>query len=141
LKQKRKSAKQSSRASPPITRLARTATDHPASQQGAEEDFSWDDEVDPDSASVTDAPVSQTTPTPTPSAKSPLPVPTVVADATTPKAAPVEKMPSQPATSLPSKAANTSTSTSPRDSEESYDLVSDQKKSAAQTEDDDSDWE
>lgn len=83
----------------------------------------------------------------------------LVSEATTPKALSGGKMPAQPSVAVPATAAaatgtaasdtpaaavaktSTSTSTSPRDSEESYDLVSDQKRSAAQTEDDDSDWE
>jgi beta-galactosidase GanA len=112
----------------------RSLADIPASQQGTEEDFSWDDEVEQDpvpGAAVTAPAVSTTD----------LPVPTSTADATTPKAGASEKIPSQPAVAGPSKIATSTSSTSPRDSEESYDLVSDQKKSAAPTDDDDSDWE
>jgi len=108
--------------------------DIPASQQGPEEDFSWDDEVEQEpapSAPVTAPAVSTTD----------LPVPTSTADATTPKASTSEKIPSQTTVAVPTKIATSTSSASPRDSEESYDLVSDQKKSAAQTDDDDSDWE
>jgi hypothetical protein len=107
-----------------------------ASQQGTEEDFSWDDEMEQDSTASTDANTPAVDKSPIP------PTSTIIVDATTPKATSSDKMPSQPAVALPSKkTSSTSTSTSPRVSEESYDLVSDQKKSAAQTDDDDSDWE
>jgi len=108
--------------------------DIPASQQGTEEDFSWDDEVeqDPSPGAPVTAPAVSTTD---------LPVPTSTADATTPKASASEKVPSQTTVAVPTKIATSTSSASPRDSEESYDLVSDQKKSAAQTDDDDSDWE
>lgn len=119
-----------------------------ATQQGAEEDFSWDDEIESETAS--DAPIS-------PSHTLKAPATPLASEATTPKASSGEKLPNQPTVAVPAAAAaaaatvapvvatagksSNSTSTSPRDSEESYDLVSDQKKSAAQTEDDDSDWE
>lgn len=125
-----------------------------ATQQGAEEDFSWDDEVESETASEVQAPTSPTLK----AASTPL-----VSEATTPKASSGGKMPAQPSVAVPTATAtpaaaaasagttanaapvmaktSASTSTSPRDSEESYDLVSDQKKSAVQTEDDDSDWE
>lgn len=115
-----------------------------ASQQGVEDDFSWDDEAESETAS--EAPATGTaTATPTATSKTP-DTPPPASDTTTPKPVSGDKMPSQPAvaaapTAAGIKAGSTSTSTSPRDSEESYDLVSDQKKSAAQTEDDDSDWE
>jgi beta-galactosidase GanA len=105
-----------------------------ASQHGTEEDFSWDDEADQES-------------TTSPAATAPavftndLPAPTSTADATTPKASASERIPSQPTVAVPAKVATSTSSTSPRVSEESYDLVSDQKKSAAPTDDDDSDWE
>ena len=126
-----------------------------ATQQGAEEDFSWDDEAESETASEAQAPTSS----PPTNLKAPA-TPLLSSDATTPKASSSEKMPAQPSVAVPNAASgtasaavpataatgvagktSTSTSTSPRDSEESYDLVSDQKKSAAQTEDDDSDWE
>jgi hypothetical protein len=106
-----------------------------ASQQGAEEDFSWDDEADTEST-----PPSATAEKPASPEKASAPTTSAATDALTPKPAAAEKLPSQPAVTNLSK-SNNSTSTSPRDSEESYDLVSDQKKSAAQTDDDDSDWE
>lgn len=111
-----------------------TLANLPASQQGTEEDFSWDDDVEQDtapSAAVTAPAVSTTG----------LPVPTSSADATTPKASASGKIPSQSTVAVPTKIATSTSSASPRDSEESYDLVSDQKKSAAPTDDDDSDWE
>ena len=111
-----------------------TLANLPASQQGTEEDFSWDDDVEQDTApsAAVSAPAVSTTD---------LPVPTSSADATTPKASASGKIPSQSTVAVPTKIATSTSSASPRDSEESYDLVSDQKKSAAPTDDDDSDWE
>jgi len=110
------------------------SADVSASQQGAEEDFSWDDEVDPDTP-VNPAVASA------PKSSSDMPVPNSSADATTPKASASRQIPNQPTVAVPARVATSTSSTSPRDSEESYDLVSDQKKSAAPTDDDDSDWE
>lgn len=104
-----------------------------ASQQAVQDDFSWDDDAE---AEV--PPLAQSTTTLQPAQPT-----EPIGESNTPKADSTERLP-QPMLppAPPSKAGtNTSTSTSPRDSEESYDLVSDQKRSAAPTEDDDSDWE
>lgn len=121
-----------------------------ASQQGVEDDFSWDDEAESDAASEARSPPVVAKTIDDQLTSGPAAAQAAAADATTPKAGSREKMPVQATVAVPAPAAaptpvtkvnNNSTSTSPRDSEESYDLVSDQKKSAAQTEDDDSDWE
>ncbi|KAK4687812.1 hypothetical protein P7C73_g2302, partial [Tremellales sp. Uapishka_1] len=100
-----------------------------ATTQSQPDDFSWDDEEEP-SASPTSNPLSQSTTTlhPSPDVGKASP-PTVIA-----------VPPTTPAT--------TSTSTSPRESEESYDLVSDQgkkrgavKEEKKEEDDEDSDWE
>lgn len=104
-----------------------------ASQQAVQDDFSWDDEPESSPPPTTTHAQTLTQPAPIPS------------ESLTPKAADTEKFAPAPALApaiAPSSkpdVTTTSTSTSPRDSEESYDVV--QKQSAVPTDDDDSDWE
>ncbi|ODO06448.1 hypothetical protein L198_01680 [Cryptococcus wingfieldii CBS 7118] len=101
-------------------------------QQEANDDFNWDDEED--STPSVAAPAPSTT----------APAADTVSSSATPKASTDGKLPS----SAPGPVKSvTSVATSPRDSEESYDIVSDQAVKAkpappVETEDDeDSDWE
>ncbi|EIW73181.1 hypothetical protein TREMEDRAFT_59343 [Tremella mesenterica DSM 1558] len=108
-----------------------------ASQQ-VQEDFSWDDETDETPPSS--APLAQSTSTlkPHPSPKKNLHS-TQTEDLPTPKPQLSTTIPAHVQVSVKS---GTSTQTSPRDSEESYDLVSDQgQKPKPPVEDEESDWE
>ena len=100
-------------------RLSGTSGADTSATQEQPEDFNWDDEEDPTSPTVAKPAAAERKPK-------------VETDE---KASPAQQP--QP------KAVATSTSTSPRDSEESYDLVSDQgkEKAAPPADDDDSDWE
>ena len=121
-----------------------------ASQQAAQDDFSWDDEAEEPSPI---APLAQSTTTlrsdsETPEAQTAAGSETEAkAGPPTPKAQTTVKVPSAPAPAPAAKVGG-SASTSPRDSEESYDLVSDQGQRGSKvatpavgTEDEDSDWE
>ncbi|KAK8844648.1 hypothetical protein IAR55_006495 [Kwoniella newhampshirensis] len=101
-----------------------------ATQQDQQDDFDWDDEPD-DSTSPNTVSIESAVST---------------GPETTPKIENDGRLPSSESDTVAKPAASTtSASTSPRDSEESYDLVSDQGAKAVKTapppDDDDSDWE
>ena len=116
-----------------------------ASQQAQQqEEFSWDDEGDESNAS---SPTGIRPPGPSlAQSATTIRPPPESSDATTPTA-PEPADGKLPKVTAPAVAKSlTSASTSPRDSEESYDLVSDQGKGAkaapaSSADDEDSDWE
>ncbi|KAL1407163.1 hypothetical protein Q8F55_006577 [Vanrija albida] len=110
-------------------------------EQEATDDFNWDDDDEDDeskaSASASgaaDKPSRPDSATPTDKgAKTPA--------ASTPVAKDAPPAPAPAAAAAPATAAKSSAGTSPRDSEESFDVVSDQRTATATEDDDDSDWE
>ncbi|WOO84600.1 uncharacterized protein LOC62_06G008120 [Vanrija pseudolonga] len=108
-------------------------------EQESNDDFNWDDEDDDDEskASEKEKPARPESATPTDKgAKTPAAAAAAAADT------PVAAKAAVPAAVVPAApASKSSAGTSPRDSEESFDVVSDPRTATATEDDDDSDWE